>query len=133
MLRVYEIANEDDVFTRVHEYLAIDDPADAKRDIFVAEQIVRLVCEQDPLLRRAVLKVSPGETTVGKEYKVSINREAMHAIRRNVVDGVDWEDGEMERWLVDLDTVEGAVAQLSAAERQDLVRLLEAELEGSTS
>jgi hypothetical protein len=51
----------------------------------------------------------------------------------NVVDGVDWEDGEMERWLVDLDTVEGAVAQLSAAERQDLVRLVEAELEGSTS
>ena len=59
--------------------------------------------------------------------------EAAWALLLNVVDGVDWEDGEMERWLVDLDTVEGAVAQLSAAERQDLVRLLEAELEGSTS
>lgn len=46
-----------------------------------------------------------------------------------VADTVEWKDGESDRWLVDPSTVEGAVSRLSAAERRDLVRFLEAELE----
>ena len=48
-----------------------------------------------------------------------------------MVEAIEWEDGDPDAPFVDRQTIDGALLQLSADERRELVRLLEAELSGS--
>ncbi len=58
--------------------------------------------------------------------------EAAWTLLLTVAEGVNWEGPSDDAWPVDAGAIDGAVSQLSAVELRDLVRLLEAELEGSS-
>ena len=49
-----------------------------------------------------------------------------------MADAVEWGDADADGLVVDRQTLDGAVLQLSMDERQELARLLEAELSGSS-
>ena len=48
-----------------------------------------------------------------------------------MVDAVEWDDTDMDGLLLDRQAIDGVVFQLSAAERREVARLLEAELRGA--
>ena len=49
-----------------------------------------------------------------------------------MADAVEWADADTDGWVIDRQTVEGVVFEMSADERRELARLLEGELDGAT-
>ena len=60
-----------------------------------------------------------------------VDAESDWALVLTMVEAVEWEDGDPDAPFVDRQIVDAALLQLSADERRELVRLLEAELSGS--
>ena len=60
-----------------------------------------------------------------------VDAESDWALVLTMVEAIEWEDGDPDAPFVDRQTIDGALLQLSADERRELVRLLEAELSGS--
>ena len=60
-----------------------------------------------------------------------VDAELDWALVLTMVEAIEWEDGDPDAPFVDRQTIDGALLQLSADERRELVRLLEAELSGS--
>ena len=58
--------------------------------------------------------------------------EAAWTLLLTVAESVNWEGPSDDAWPVEAGAIDGAVSQLSAVELRDLVRLLEAELEGNS-
>ena len=60
-----------------------------------------------------------------------VDAESDWALVLTMVEAIEWEDGDPDAPFVDRQTIDGALLQLSADERRELVWLLEAELSGS--
>ena len=66
----------------------------------------------------------------GQPEDISTDEPADWALLLTMADAVEWADGEAELFLVDRRAISSAVSELTSDERQALVQLLEAELEG---
>ena len=72
-----------------------------------------------------------GQTTAaGQPEDISTDEPADWALLLTMADAVEWADGEAELFMVDRRAISRAVFELTLDERQALVQLLEAELEG---
>ena len=69
-----------------------------------------------------------GATDVGT---TQVDAESDWALVLTIVEAVEWEDSDPDALFVDRRTIDVALLQLSADERRELVRLLEAELSRS--
>ena len=67
----------------------------------------------------------------GQADDISADEPADWALLLTMADAVEWADGEAELFMVDRRAITSAVFELTSDERQALVQLLEAELEGS--
>ena len=64
-------------------------------------------------------------------WTTQVDAESDWALVLTTVETVEWEDSDPDALFVDRQTIDAALLQLSADERRELVRLLEAELSGS--
>ena len=67
----------------------------------------------------------------GQADEISAGEPADWALLLTMADTVEWAEGEAELFMVDRSAITSAVSELTSDERQTLVKLLEAELEGS--
>ena len=78
-----------------------------------------------------VTDATPAALSVSDVGTTQDDAESDWALVLTMVEAVEWEDDDPDAPFVDRQIVDGALLQLSADERRELVRLLEAELSGS--
>ena len=81
-------------------------------------------------MRPAGSSEASGEVAVAS---TQVDTEADWTLVLRMAETVEWEETDTDALLVDRQMLDGAVLRLSAEERRELTRLLDAELSGTTS